>query len=219
MSSLRRKWRRWARAVDTTILDEIRVDKVMFENYRHILDSNPSIQQPATFHRWVLGNYGKVLALQVRRLADNNPRSYSVRRMVGDILVNHRLITRTSYLRSHRPQERQYAERTWISYTDSTNPDVLPRGVCDRDLRALRMAAFRVSRLVDRDIAHLDRRRHSRKVLYEDVFEALEFQASLTAKYADLVGYRMPGTVRNGGYGEDWVRLFEQPWVVRPTED
>lgn len=188
----------------------------MFDIFRRIIDNNPRIQEPSTFHNWVLGNYGRTLALQLRRLADNDSRTYSLRRLIGSIFQNHKLITRRAYLNSYKPAEREYARRAWIQYTDASDPDVLPRGVCDGDLKVLERVAFRAVRMVDRDIAHLDRRRRPRKLLYDEMFAALEIHASVTAKYADLVGYRMADTVQNGAYGEDWVRLFEQPWVVKP---
>jgi len=218
VSNLRRKWRRCAKVIDSAILDEIRVDKVVFDNYRRILAANPRIQKPATFHQWVMGNYGSTLVLQVRRLADDNPRSYSVRRLTGSVLQNHKLISRRAFLRSHRPQDRSYAKRMWLEYAEPSNPEVLPRSICERDLQVLKEVAARATRLVDRDIAHLDRRRRARKLPYDEIFDALEAQAALAAKYADLVGYRMPGTIMNGAYGEDWVRLFEEPWVI-PQSD
>lgn len=205
-------------ALDRIILDEIRTDKVVFDEYRRIVDNNPRIQEPADFHQWVLGNYGVKLTLQVRRLADNQSQSYSIRRLIGSMFQNHKLVTQKGYLNAYRLSEQKYAARMWVAYGASVADRTLPRGVFDADLKRLDKLSARATRLVDRDIAHLDRRRRERRLSYVEIFATLDAQAALLAKYADLAGYRMPGTISNGAYWRDWARHFEEPWVVRPTD-
>ncbi len=66
-----RKWRRWIKTIYQVIIDSIREDKVIFDGYYALVESNTAISSPWNFHQWALHNHERSLMLQVRKLVDH----------------------------------------------------------------------------------------------------------------------------------------------------
>jgi hypothetical protein len=107
--------------------------------------------------------YGYNTAVAIRRLLDRNRRTYSLIVLLREMAASHELLTRRSYvLRYHRGSggalPLSIAHRVFDDYAGPGRLWV-PRSVVTADLRTLDAIAKRTRPIVDKVIAHRDRRR------------------------------------------------------------
>ncbi len=216
--STKAKWRRWLRTIDAQILDPIREDKLIFEQYCALVQGNESASSPGNFHVWVLANHGRSVMLQVRRLVDTDKRTYSLRRLLGSIAEHHDLITRRAFVLSYPRHHRDIAAARWRQHTDAANGDSLPKSVPIQDLEALERASAKICNIVNKDIAHLDRVRRKRLTSWKEVYRTIGQQVSLAAKYGDLVGQHVADDLDNFVIAYDWMSIFDRPWRNATTQ-
>jgi hypothetical protein len=207
-----RKWRRWIKTIDQVIVDSIREDKVIFDGYYALVESNTAISSPWNFHQWALHNHGRSLMLQVRKLVDPDSRTYSLRKLIGDIANSPGTITRRSFFAAYPMHHRDIAAMNWAKYTGGVNVDRLPKSVPLQDIGLLKRLSERICTLVNKDIAHLDRRRRRRKTNFDEIYEVLGKLVSVAAKYGDLLGRPVPDDLNNFVITYDWMSVFDVRW-------
>lgn len=207
-----RKWRRWIKTIDQVIFDSIREDKVVFDGYYALVESNSAISSPWNFHQWALHNHGRSLMLQVRKLVDPDSRTYSVRKLLGEIANSPRTITRRSFFAAYPRHHRDIAAKNWAKYTGGIKVDRLPKSVPLRDIDLLKRLSERICTLVNRDIAHLDRRRRLRKTNFDEIYDVLGKLVSIAAKYGDLLGRPVADDLDNFVIAYDWMPVFDVRW-------
>lgn len=207
-----RKWRRWIKTIDQVIFDSIREDKVIFDGYYALIESNPAIRRPWNFHQWALHNHGLSLMLQVRKLVDPVSRACSVRKLLGEIANSPGNITRRSFIAVYPGQHRDIAAKNWARYTGEIYVDRLPKSVPLRDIDVLKRLSKRICTLVNRDIAHLDRRRRRWKTNLDEIYDVLRKLVSLAVKYGDLLGRPLADDLDNFVIVYDWMSVFDVRW-------
>jgi hypothetical protein len=153
------KWRRWIKTIDQVIFDSIRGDKVIFDNYYSLVESNKAISSPGNFHQWALHNHGRSLMLQVRKLVDSDSRTYSLRKLIEEIANSPGSITKRSFVAAYPIHHRDIAAANWAKYAGGINVPRLPKAVPLQDIELLKRLSKRICTLVNKDVAHLDRRR------------------------------------------------------------
>jgi hypothetical protein len=210
--SRKREWRRWIRVIDQVIFESIREDKLVFDRYYALLESNTAISTPWNFHQWVLRNHSRSLMLQVRKLADRDTRTYSLRRLMGQIANNPESITKRSFVTAFPKHHRDIAVTNWIKYAGEADALKLPRSVPDRDIERLDRITKRVCILVNKDIAHLDRQRRRRTTNFDELYQLLRELVSLAAKYGDLLGVDVADDLNSFAIPYDWMSIFDLPW-------
>ena len=142
-----RKWRRWIKTIDQVIFDSIREDKVIFDGYYALVEANSAISSPWNFHQWTLHNHGRSLMLQVRKLVDPDSRTYSLRKLLGEIANSPGTITRRSFIAAYPKHHRDIAATNWARYTGGVNVDKLPQSVPLRDINLLKRLSERIRNL------------------------------------------------------------------------
>jgi hypothetical protein len=159
--AIRKKWRRWCRAIENDILDQYKYDKLIYKDYLKIIESNKSIQSPADFHNWCCRNYGKTLLLYIRMLSDDDPRTYSIRKLVGDIAENHRLVTKHACLFCYKGHHKQAALNYWDTKIGSGH-QFLPKSIPLHHIEQIKFLTEKATNIVNKTIAHFERRRCAR---------------------------------------------------------
>jgi nucleosome binding factor SPN SPT16 subunit len=81
-----------------------------------------------------------------------------------------------------------------------------------QDIELLRRITKRICTLVDKDIAHLDRRRRQRTTDFDELYNLLRKIVSLAAKYGDLLGIPVADDLDNFVITYDWMSIFDLPW-------
>lgn len=215
--SRKRKWRRWIKVIDQVIFDSIREDKLVFDSYYALLESNAAISTPWNFHQWVLQNHGRSLMLQVRKLADSNSRTYSLRKLMGEIAENPGCITKRSFVTAYRKHHHDIAVANWARHTGRAHAPKLPSSVPLQDIELLKRITKRVCILVNNDIAHLNRHRRQRTTHFDELYNLLRKLVSLAAKYGDLLGVPVADDLDNFSITYDWMSVFDLPWRQRAS--
>ena len=207
-----RKWRRWITTIDQVLLDPIREGKVIFDGYYGLVESNKSISSPWNFHEWVLHNHGRSLMLQVRKLVDPGTQAYSLSKLIGQIANNPSVITRRSFIAAYPKHHRDLAMANWEKYVGGVAVSVLPRSAPLKDMDNLKKLSERICILVNKDIAHLDRRRRVRKTDFDEIYVTLRKLVSIGAKYSDLLGRPIADDLGNFVIEYDWMSIFDRRW-------
>jgi hypothetical protein len=207
-----RKWRRWITTIDRVIVDSIREDKVVFDGYYGLVESNKVISSPWNFHQWALHNHGRSLMLQVRKLVDTDSQAYSLVRLLGQIANCPGAITRRSFVAAYPKHHRDLAVTNWARYVGGAAIDTLPKSVPLRDIDSLKDLSERICILVNKEIAHLDRRRRVRKTGFDEIYEVLRKLVSIGAKYGDLLGRPVADDLDNFVIAYDWMSIFDRRW-------
>lgn len=210
--SEKQKWRRWIALIESEVFDSIREDKLIFESYYQLLKSNEGITVPWNFHQWVFRNHGHSLMLHVRKLSDDDNRTYSLRKLIGQISQSPRLITKRSFVSAYPLHHRDIALKNWAKHTGSVNALFLPKAVPLNDIELLKSLTKRVCNLVNKDLAHLDRRRRRRVVSFDELYKLLRKLVALAAKYGDLLGRPVADDLDNFAITYDWMSIFDSPW-------
>jgi len=87
----------------------------------------------------------------------------------------------------------------------------------DNDIQELKKIGGKVSNLVDRIIAHLDKRGIEEEVTYNDLEESINVFNKITLKYINLITFAgflsLTPTVQS-----DWTKIFSVPLDVRNCE-
>lgn len=208
----KRKWRRWIKVIDQVIFDSIREDKLIFDSYYALVESNQAISNPWNFHQWVLQNHGRSLMLQVRKLVDSDSRTYSLRKLLGEIANSPGSITKRAFVAAYPKRHRDIAAVNWAKYAGGANVGQLPRSVPLQDIELLNRLSKRICILVYKDIAHLDRCRRRRITNFDEIYDLLRKLVSLAAKYGDLLGGPVADDLENFCIPYDWMSIFDVQW-------
>lgn len=208
----KRKWRCWIKVIDQVIFDSIRKDKLVFDSYYTLIESNTGISTPWNFHQWVLQNHGRSLMLQVRKLVDSDPRTYSLRKLLGEIANNPESITKRSFVAAYPKHHRDIAANNWAKYVHGESVPHLPKSVPLKDIELLKCLSKRVCILVNKEVAHLNRRRRKRTTNFDEVYYLLKQLVSIAAKYGDLLGKPVADDLNNFAITYDWMSIFDVPW-------
>lgn len=208
----KRKWRRWIKIIDQVILDSIREDKLVFDSYYSLLESNTVISTQWNFHQWLLQNHGRSLMLQVRKLVDSDSRTYSLRKLLGEIANNPESLTKRSFVAAYQKHHRDIAANNWAKYVHGKSVPHLPESVPLKDIELLERLSKRVCILVNKDVAHLDRRRRKRTTNFDKLYDLLKQLVSIAAKYGDLLGRPVADDLDNFAITYDWMSIFDVPW-------
>lgn len=74
------------------------------------------------------------------------------------------------------------------------------------------MFAKRICTIINRDIAHLDRRRRRRITNFDEIYGILQKLVTLFAKYGDMLGVQVADDLSNFIISYDWMAVFDLPW-------
>lgn len=211
-ASIRRRWRSWIGQLDQHVALPAYLDKAMFEAYVDMVEGNKLVQTPGNFHHWVFRNYAHSLAICIRKFADRDNRTVSLRGLLGAIADSPRVLTKRAFLGRYPVHHRDLGEQNWIRYCGATNHDFLPRGVAHQDLQAVDRIAERVVRIVNKEIVHHERERKFRTLHMDEAHRALDDLLEILAKYGDICGRPVPCPYDIHD-ASDWMQIFRRPWL------
>lgn len=209
--TLRKKWRRWCRAIEDGLLDDYKYDKLIYKDYLEIIESNEKIHYPPDFHNWCCNNYGKSLLLYIRKLADKDSRSYSVRKLVGDISVNCKLISKYACLCCYRGHHKQTVSYFWDNKIGSKYM-YLPREIPLKHIEEIKCLTKKAVTVVDKSIAHFDRTKRIRTIEFEEADKIIFQLVEILYFYSVLLGAGVACDTNNLTIQYDWKSIFNQAW-------
>jgi hypothetical protein len=212
MSKLK-KWRNWCIKIENEILVAYKFDRLIAEEYFEIIRPILDGGEPAEFHNWCSQNYGLSLAFVIRKLTDDDPRVYSIRRLVGDIQANNKDIKKSSYIRRYPDHLRYLAEKNW-NENISLNKTILPKGVPAKHIEELKNLCFRINGITNSFLAHRERKKNIKfTVEFDEMYSIIRQLIRIAYFYSDLLGGSIPDDDSNVALTYDWHSVFRKPWI------
>lgn len=206
----RRKWRKWIDVIDNTIYMPVRIYTPIFKGYIRLLEQNRKIREPFHFHEWVLHNHSNTILLTMRKIQDKDKRTYSVRRLLGDIQYNHKSLTFRSYMHDCPKHFQDTCISFWKSVCGENN--VIPKNVVQRDITEIDRLTDKAIKAVNQTIAHISKDRRYRTFEFKSVYLDIEGTLKIFQKYTVLL--RRPKDNRiEAVIPYKWESIFEDKWI------
>jgi hypothetical protein len=188
----------------------------IYRRYRDIVLGNATIQDPWTFHDWVVRNYVTAVVMAGRRLLDRHRDSVSFVKLLLEIQARPGVITREVY-RAHFAQRNLEADRI-LNLPDrefdrlaGAGATALGTHVVQRDIELLAEAWKPFKALADQHIAHRDPRAQPEMPTYAELDAAIDAIHPVLKRYELLLlgVATSPGPVAQF----DWDVVFRQAWL------
>lgn len=189
-------------------------DREVYREYERIIVANPNLDLRAEFFHLVRNMYVSHVLVAIRSLTDFNPKSHSLWGLMKEIRDNATQLKREWFARRYRkykvgvfpkPIGNDIFRREWgkLTYVD-------PKRV-DRDMRRLLTLCHRIRLVVNKQIAHNDRRKPAsvKKLTFGEVDKAIDGIFDLVDRYNVLL------------FGPNWgtplvlpsAHVFQLPWI------
>jgi len=209
--TLRRKWRKWCKVIEEEMLDPFKYDKLVYEGYLEIIESNKEIQSPPDFHNWCCKNYGTSLLLCIRMLTDSDSRVYSIRKLVGNICENNKLITKYALLRCYPKHQHRTYKEFWDKQIGKEKK-FLPKDIPLTHIDNIKILTRRANNITNKAVAHFDRKKRIRSFEFSSANEIIYRLVEILHFYSVLVGEEIACDINNYSIPYNWKEIFEKPW-------
>jgi hypothetical protein len=202
-------------------IDKIRVEvrrlyhwRKWYRRIHEMVKANPSIDKGHPFYDWMFECYVATSCAAVRRLMDKDQRNtpFSIDNLLRDIDSKSLYITRSWFLERYRYQngQRGSADELYDRYAGAgvDNPEIesLP------EVKTARDATKPIVCLVDKMIAHLDRKPPDEKVYLSDLDKAIDAVGDLYKALYLFVWLRSDDDLEPED-AIDWEWLFKESWM------
>jgi AbiU2 len=207
-----RKWKRW-------IENEIRAEVLGMNNQRAIYEEVGRIVKengelpPSHFFNFLRDTYGATQALAVRRQAEVGTRVISLATLLAEIAGDPERLSREWFLSHYDSYARAevgvpvWAEKFGGNVGDHVDPDLVRA-----DLGELRGGTAKTKDLVDKHLAHTDKKPLKNPPTFKELHDAVETVNKQFQKYVLLLTVSSYATlVPVAQY--DWLAIFREPWI------
>jgi hypothetical protein len=226
------EWKTWLDALETQIY-VLHHRRQIHDEFMEMLDA--AGEDDRTFQDAFHGMYIESQVMAIRRQADNDPRTLSLRRLIGQLEQRRRDFTREWYVkrwmagrdpasadqrdRDEARFHQRNANDAFDRFTDSPGDDVLGGRRLQEDRDDLLRLTERVVRYADTTVAHADRTADGVEATYAEFHEALEHLGLMLQRYYLLID--QGGLVSATPVMQsDWKSPFRQPLAEpRRTRD
>ena len=238
------KLEKWLRQMETIKIEisHLLGDVEAFRRLRQIVNSNPCIQKPHRFYRYIYDSYLSHVLMGLRRQVKSDRYSISLVGLLKGIANDPQELSRSYYRSlSHQPDAPDFREielegqaqlanldittssqigqifpieDDFVKHADASKTHVCPEMV-RRDLRNLQTTVEACEDYADRRIAHRDKRNPQ----YVQTFEDLEMKLDLALEILQQMYekyyrlfYAVSITVKPQDQS-DWKDIFSVPWI------
>lgn len=210
-------WRRWASSI-TKVEEDVQStvnDRAAFQGFSDVVRENESwisAHNGMYFCHFVARAYVAMVALGIRRHVKWRDDSISLLRILSQLKECAPQLTFDFYLQQF-PRDPEYVP--WQEPTFelvSEDGSVASEKRIAADIERLQLLTGQVEALVDRALAHLDRKGFQGQVTFDDLDKAVVGLDDIATKYICLLtGRGYPGSLE-ATVQFDWKRIFSVPW-------
>jgi AbiU2 len=206
------KWKGW-------IETQIRAEVLGMNNHRAIYQELGRITNehgalpPSHFFNFLADTYGATQAIAVRRQAEVDVRVISLGVLLHEIAGDPERLSRERFLSQYDSIDRStrgepvWAERFGGTIGKHVDPDLVRA-----DLEELRKGTARTKDLVDKHLAHTDKKPLANPTTFAELHDAIDAINAQFEKYVLLLTVSSYATlVPVAQY--DWLAIFRQPWI------
>jgi hypothetical protein len=212
-------WQRWCDWITRIRADlsDLVDDHGLFEGFREVVEANgPWLDelQAGHFIDFIKRGYVTKTSLGIRRHLKSSPDSISLRRLLEQIRDNSDQITFDFYLQRFPRELEKYDWQTRTFQRLSSDGKKVSAEIVSADLSSLLGPNGDIESMVDRTLAHLDKRDFDADITFEDLRNAVAAIDKVTRRYIGFLlaeGYSsLKSTILF-----DWKKVFRHPWDRR----
>lgn len=206
------KWKRW---IENPIRAEVlgmNNHRAMYQEVGRIVTEHGALP-PSHFFDFLADTYAATQAIAVRRQAEVDPRVISLGVLLHEIADNPERLSRERFL-SHYDSiaRRKWGEPVWTEKFGGEVGHHVDPDVVKADLGELGRGTARTKDLVDKHLAHADRKPLANPPTFADLHGAIDSINAQFEKYVLLLTVSTYETlVPVPQY--DWLAVFRQPWI------
>lgn len=211
------KWKKWCEEIENDLMQLVNY-KQIHDYFIEIVNANLDhikTNEGVLFCDFVRKCYGVQAAVGIRRHVKSDDDSISLIKLLEQIKECAEQFTYDFYLNHYPLDGHEWQRSTFSNFSD--NGSIISKQKIKNDIQQLKNLGEKVVTLVDRGIAHLDKRGSPRNVTYKDLDDSLDLFNSIARKYITLltsVGYvSLQPTIQF-----DWQKIFTVPLDIRKFE-
>jgi hypothetical protein len=216
------KWRDW---IDGKIKNEVLAMHLRRVPWREInAAARDNDLPPSYWWEYFSDTYAVTQSIAIRRQIDDGENSISLGRLLHEIANHPEEITRQRWLDlwsgDGDPYWRNRAERQWQENFAGDDPDLLNPALPADAFDKLREGGAKMKRYVDRNIAHVDRRKlpPGQMPTYDDIDTAIDLIGSTFSSYFSLLTAASFLSL-TPEIQTDWRAVFRVPWMPEDEDD
>jgi hypothetical protein len=211
------KWQGWMKRIEDDIGNRLVVPRQTHRKFVEVVNANlDHINRNSGWHFVDFVRYGYVaqVAVGIRRHVKSKDDSVSLMRLLKQVGENAHRLTYKFFLEQFpiRADYVNWQEPTFRQFSDDMI--AVSERIVTEDMENLRALAKSVEDLVDKDIAHLDKKPHTVVATFSDLEKCIDKLDGLVCKYQTLFG--------GGGMSTleptilfDWEDIFGVPLDAR----
>lgn len=181
-SRVRSKWRRWIKRISDAA-SMLALDDYIFRKSMEAVDNGGVVKNSNEVYRWAIRVYSTHAAIGLRRLLDSDDRTYSILLLLSKIEKNPQAITRRSFVLRYPRSQR---DRAMLDFDDiaGLNAKSLSHQIVETDLKKLHEISKRVRPIVDKVIAHRERKpKKLTRPTWQELHEAIDQVIQMCGRY------------------------------------
>jgi len=181
-SRVRAKWRRWIRRISDSA-SVLLLDDYIFHKSMEAAKKGGVIKPSNEVYKWAMRVYATHASIGIRRLLDKDVRTYSLFLLLSKIEKNPQVITRRSFVLRYSAPLRDMGMRDFDNIA-GPGTSSLPRNIVRADLDTLKTIANKIRPIVNKVIAHRERKpKRLSKPTWDELHNAIEQIAQMCARY------------------------------------
>ncbi len=203
-----------------SLIPRIKDDVVYLHSTRHRFEllveaaRNPEIPEPNHVMEYVAGLYANTVLVGLRRQADKDDRTASLRVLLRDLRQHPKHATRDWYVAKYPAHLEDMANSTFDRFTTEVGDQYISRKEVEQDLARLGSVTKKLTHVVNNQIAHLNQAPEGGEATFADVSAALKAYEDLVQRYFLLVdGAALTDATPTLQF--DFLRPLQVPWVER----
>lgn len=187
---------------------------MIYKELVEVVKANPKALDPPVFFNWVRDNYIVTICLGLRRLSDHRLDSISIRRLLEEVALRPKILSRIRYRALHcrRGLSKADADVSFDKIVGKTQRHIAKR-VVKQDIAVLKKVDERIRLLVNKRLAHHAPLNEIRRFpTIKEIENALEVFDQLLAKYNMLITGKGPVSLYSYPRYE-WRKVLQIPWM------
>lgn len=211
------KWEQWLEKIQSDVYAIVNNQQI-FKYFINVVNANIEhikAHEGVLFCDFVGQCYGVQAASAVRRHIKVDDDSISLMRLIKQIKQCASQFTYDFYLKRYPIINGQEVQKfKFQEFSD--NGKIISEEKIDNDIKELEKVGRKVADLVDRIIAHLDKRGLSEQVTYDDLEESINILNKMTCKYIRLITNAVAEYLSLEATVQwDWEKIFSVPFDIR----
>lgn len=209
------KWVQWIEKIENDLIAIVNNQQI-YNHFINVVNANfghIKSNDGLFFCDFVRQCYGVQAALGIRRHIKTDDDSISLMRLLEQIRRCASQFTYDFYLERY-PIINEHESQKLKFQEFSDDGKIISEHKIDSDIQELKTIGSKVSNLVDRIIAHLDKRGTEEEVTYKDLDGSINVFNKITLKYINLITFAgflsLTPTIQS-----DWTKIFSVPLDIR----